>query len=196
MKKRSATGTGFASNRVILFLSVGLLVSLILTLLTFAHVTKWTSNNEAYLVRTSEMQVLALEIAEYSLTGAAGDKVSFDRLRASRDGLARRINELKLGIPAQGLPPSPAGAKDDLREVENSWLALSQVSDDVLVNRDEILSVREFISVITDLVPQLQAFSEEVVASLIDGDVSPKMMATASRQLMLAERIDKNVAGY
>ncbi|MEJ1296125.1 MAG: methyl-accepting chemotaxis protein [Candidatus Sedimenticola sp. (ex Thyasira tokunagai)] len=194
MKKRSATGTGFASNRVIVFLSVGLLVSLILALLTFAHVSKWTSNNESYLVRASAMQVIALEVTEYALTGAGGNQAAFGRLRESRDSFERLINELKRGIPAQGLPPSPAEVKKQLRTVENSWLELRQLADDVLSNKGPILSVQEFIDVITEFVPQLQALSEEVVSSLVNSGASPGQVATASRQLMLAERIDKNVS--
>ncbi len=195
MKKRSATGTGFASNRVIVFLTVGLLVSLILALLTFVHVSKWTSNNESYLMRASSMQVLALEITEYSLASAGGDQASFGRLRESRDLFERYAEELKRGIPAQGLPPSPEGVrKEELRAVENGWLELRQLTDDILSNKEAILSVQEFINVITELVPQLQALSEEVVSSLVMSGADLAQVAIATRQLMLAERIDKNVS--
>lgn len=193
MKKGSAMGTGFSSNRVIVLLSVGLLAVLVLALLTFAHVTKWTTNDEAYLVRATEMQVTALEITEYALTGAAGDQGAFPELRNSRDTFERLMGELKRGLPAAGLPPSPAEVKADLRAVENSWLELRQLADDVLSNKDSILSVREFINVITEFVPQLQALSEEVVDTLVKSNAPRNQVATASRQLMLAERIDKNV---
>ncbi|MES9854992.1 MAG: methyl-accepting chemotaxis protein [Sedimenticola sp.] len=146
-------------------------------------------------MRASSMQVLALEITEYSLASAGGDQASFGRLRESRDLFERYAEELKRGIPAQGLPPSPEGVrKEELRAVENGWLELRQLTDDILSNKEAILSVQEFINVITELVPQLQALSEEVVSSLVMSGADLAQVAIATRQLMLAERIDKNVS--
>lgn len=193
MKRRSVNREGSASNKIVVLLSVGLLATLVLALMTFVHVSRWTSNNEAYLVRSGEMRVTALEIAEYALTGAAGDQKAFAQLRASRDSFERLITEIKKGVPGMGLPPSPAAVSKQLKLADNSWLELRQNADDVLSNKEAILSVREFVNVITEFVPQLQEISQQVVSVLVKGNAAPKQISIASRQLMLAERIDKNV---
>ncbi len=193
MKKRSAARGGGSSNKTVIFLSFGLIVTLALTVLTFVHVAKWTANNEAYLVRSDEQRVEALEISEYALLAASGDQDAFGGLREHRDNFERLMSELKRGMPAKNIPPSPTEVEKDVREVENAWLELRQLADDILANKGAILSVREFINVITEFVPQLQELSQQVVDSLVAADAPPAQIAIAGGQLMLAERIDKNV---
>ena len=187
------TGGGAASNKLVVFLSIGLLVTLLATLLVFAHVSQWAANDAAYLVRTEEQRVVSQEIAKSALSAAAGEPAAFDQLRASRDKFERLMSELKQGDAAANLPPSPQPVAGQLREVENAWLELRQNADDILANREAILSVQEFIDVITEFMPQLEELSEQVVGDLVAKGAGPAQIAIASRQLMLSERIDKNV---
>lgn len=187
------TGGGAASNKLVVILSVGLLLTLLATLLTFAHVAQWATNDEAYIVRSEEQRVVSQEIAKSALSAAAGNQSAFPQLRDSRDKFERLMAELKQGDPSINLPASPEPVHDQLREVENSWLELRQNADDILSNMDAILSVQEFISVITEFMPQLQELSEQVVNDLVITNADPAQISIASRQLMLSERIDKNV---
>lgn len=187
------TGGGAASNRLVVVLSIGLLVTLLATLLAFANVAKWSANDEIYIIRSEEQRVVSQEIAKSALSAAAGNKAAFAQLRESRDKFERIMSELKQGDPAVNLPPSPGPVSGQLREVENAWLELRQNADDILSNRDAILSVQEFIGVITEFMPQLQEISEQVVNDLVTTRADPVQISIASRQLMLSERIDKNV---
>ncbi|MET0104185.1 MAG: methyl-accepting chemotaxis protein [Sedimenticola sp.] len=195
MARRSGKRAGgSAGNKFVVFLSIGLLVTIVLALLTFAHVAEWDANDEAYLLRSAEQRVISQKIAKNALSAASGDKDAFGQLRESRDSFERLIGELKRGAPRIGLPPSPAETRKDLKAMDDAWLELRQNADDILSNRDSILSVREFVNVITEFVPQLQALSQEVIDILVRQNADPAQISTASRQLMLAERIDKNVA--
>lgn len=186
-------GGGAASNKLVVILSIGLLATLLATLLAFANVAKWSANDEIYIIRSEEQRVVSQEIAKSALSAAAGNQVAFGQLRESRDKFERLMSELKQGDPAVNLPPSPAPVATQLREVENAWLELRQNADDILSNRDAILSVQEFIGVITEFMPQLQELSEQVIADLVATRADPMQISIASRQLMLSERIDKNV---
>jgi twitching motility protein PilJ len=187
------TGGGAASNKLAIVLSIGLLVTLLATLLAFANVSKWAANDEIYIIRSEEQRVVSQEIAKSALSAAAGNPAAFGQLRESRDKFERLMSELKQGDPAVDLPPSPQPVAAQLREVENAWLELRQNADDILTNRDAILSVQEFIGVITEFMPQLQELSEQVIGDLVATRAEPAQIAIASRQLMLSERIDKNV---
>jgi twitching motility protein PilJ len=187
------TGGGAASNKLVVVLSIGLLVTLLATLLAFANVAKWAANDEAYIVRSEEQRVVSQEIAKSALSAAAGNQAAFPQLRDSRDKFERLMAELKQGDPAINLPASPEPVLAQLREVENTWLELRQNADDILSNKDAILSVQEFIGVITEFMPQLQELSEQVVSDLVTNKADPAQISIASRQLMLSERIDKNV---
>jgi len=192
MKTRSARGSG-GSNKLVGLLSAGLLISIVLALVTFWHVETWDSHDEAYLLRTAELRVISQRIAKNALSAASGDQAAFAQLRSSRDSFEQLINELKRGVPRLDLPPTPSEASGDLRRMESVWLELRQNADDILSNKESILSVREFVNVIRELVPQLEALSGEVVDTLIRNNAPSQQIAIASRQLMLAERIDKNV---
>ena len=187
------TGGGAASNRLVVVLSIGLLITLLATLLAFANVAKWSANDEIYIIRSEEQRVVSQEIAKSALSAAAGSKEAFTQLRESRDKFERLMAELKQGDPTVNLPPSPAPVAAQLRAVENAWLELRQNADDILSNRDAILSVQQFIGVITEFMPQLQELTEQVVSDLVESKADPLQISIASRQLMLSERIDKNV---
>ena len=196
MKTRSAqgAGSGSGSNKIVFLASLGLLVTIVLTVLVFLHVSRSENNEDQYLLRTAEQRVVSQQIAKYALAAASGDTAAFVRLREYHDTFERLMRELKSGLPAQGLPPAPKEVGKQLKAAEDAWLELRQNADDILSNEQAILSVREYVGQITALVPQLEELSGEVVEILVHGESSPEQIAVASRQLMLAERISKNVA--
>jgi len=149
---------------------------------------------QKYLLRAAEQQVLGQKIAKFSLEALRGDEKAFASVRVFRDRFSQLLDELKHGAPAEGLPPTPEDASDELRKVENSWLELRSYADEILRNRETILSIKEFIGVISELIPQLQETSDEVVRLLVRAEAPARQVYIATRQLMLAQRIDNNVA--
>ena len=193
MKIGSGAGAG-GNPKSIVLLSIGLLVTIALALAVFVHVSKWQANDEAYLLRTAQLRVIAQQIAKGSLSAAAGDQTAFGPLKEARDGFQRLVDELKQGVPAIGLPATPAGAQPQLRAMETDWLELRQYADDILNSREAVLSVQEYIDVVTEFVPKLEQYSREVVDLMVAGGASSREIAIASNQATLVQRIDKNVA--
>ena len=193
-RSAQAAGSGSGSNKVVFLTALGLLVTIVLTILTFLHVSRSDDNEDQYLLRAAEQRVMSQQIAKFALAAASGDQAAFARLREYRDTFQRLIGELKNGIPALNLPPVPTEVGVQLKATENAWLELRQNADDILTSEQAIVSVREYISIITNLVPELQKLSQQVVDILVDGQSTKQQIDIASQQLMLAERIDKNVA--
>ncbi|BAN69759.1 twitching motility protein PilJ [endosymbiont of unidentified scaly snail isolate Monju] len=175
-------------------LTVALLVAIVATLVLFVIMERQKEFQQQYLLRGAEQQVLGQKIAKFSLEALRGNEPSFQQLQVARDQFSRLINELKNGAPGQGLPPSPEQVMGALRKVENSWLELRSYADEILRNRETILSIGEFIGVISELIPQLQETSDEVVRLLVRANAPSRQIYVATRQLMLAQRIDDNVA--
>ncbi len=114
MKKRSGrAGSGGSSSAVIWVLSLGLLASVVISILMFANIVKWASNDEAYLVRTGEQRVMAQEIAKNSISAATGNRKAFAELREARDSFELTLEELKSGVNEINLPASPEPVMDD-----------------------------------------------------------------------------------
>ena len=180
-------------NRTVLVLAVLLLITIVATIAAFIQVDKQERNQEQYLLRTTEQQVLAQKIAKFAIEAARGNDQSFSALRSSRDRFTQLMDELKNGAPAIGLPASPPEVKDTLRQVENNWLELRAHADQILTAQEGILSIDEFVAVINEFIPQLQEVSDQVVRLLVKSKAGQRQIYVAARQLMLAQRIENNV---
>ena len=196
MNRQSAQGAGSktASKTPIVVLSLGLLLSIGMLVALIVHIARQSGYEEQYQLPAGEQRVVSQRIEKSALAAASGKTEGFVQLRASRDEFERLVSELKTGVPALGVPASPPEVSNELNAMDSAWQKLRQNADDILANQQSIVSVREFVSRITGLIPKLEARSGELVAKLVDSGAAAGLVAQASEQQMLAERIDKNVS--
>jgi len=169
------------------------LATIILAIITSIKVTTWEGHEAEYSLRASEQRVVSQEIATYSLEAAAGNKQAFNQLRDSRERFARLMRELKEGDKTVRLPPSPPAMDEALDEMESKWLELVENADGILASQDAIVSVGEFIEVINEAAPQIVFQFEEIVDILVQLESPQEQIFIASKQLMLAQRIQYSV---
>jgi twitching motility protein PilJ len=191
MKRRSGKSEG--SRKSIWFLSILLGGSLVGSALVFVNVSRVEDNEKEYLARAAEQRVVSEKIAKFALSAAAGDEQAFAQLRQARDQLESLIGQLKKGDQTIGLPPVPAEVAESVRGLEDAWLELRQVADDVLASKDAITTVRQYANVVSESVPKLQDYSQEVLQILVDAKASNEQITYAAQLPMMAQRIDKNV---
>ena len=91
---RKSTGKGGGQKSVV-FLGVGLVVSIVLSIVIFIHVSQWIRYEEEYRFRAAEQRVTAERIAKNALAAASGSEGAFQDLRESRDKFERLTSELK-----------------------------------------------------------------------------------------------------
>jgi len=192
MKATVKKAAGEASRTVPILAGV-LLITIVLALLAFIHVSRQQSYQEQYVLRVAEQRVVAQELAKFALEAAQGGETAFPRLRESRDRFAQLLGELINGAPEAKLPPSPAGVAPELKALDTAWADLRANADEILTNQDAILSIGEFVGVITEFIPQLAEASDQVVRLLVQKNATRSQIYVASRQLMLAQRIENNV---
>ncbi len=197
MKSRFSRGTvgQASSNGIILLWSVLLLVSIVLALLTFVYAARQDANDEQYILRAEDQRVLVQRIAKNALVAVRGDKDGFDRLRDAREGFETLMWELKKGTKDQSLPPSPAEVQPLLNDLEKMWQKTRTSTDDILSNKQKILALRESVAVVSRQLPALRDISDKLVQTLVEKGASAKQIYTASRQMMLAQRISEAVNG-
>jgi twitching motility protein PilJ len=191
----SLTGAGgkLSSNKVITILAALVLVSLILALLTFLHTNRRAFYDERYLIRAAETQVLAQRLGKIVQSAARGELEAFKPLQSARDRYETIVWELKNGSKAEHLPASPDEVVKPLRDLENAWLELRQYLDEVLGARESILAINNFSGLISEIVPQLQEMSEELVEILVNINAPRDQISIAAEQEMLLQRIQLNV---
>ncbi len=189
-KQRAST----SSNTMITILSVLLLATIVLALLTFIHVSQRDAFDEQYLLRTAEERILAQRVAKYALAASAGDESAFGLLRNAREEFEVVLTELREGSPADGLPASPPEVSAYLEGLDGIWSSLRDDTGLILESQDEILAVKEYVAVITELLPPLQEYSDDVVRLLVQSKAPAPQVYVASNQMMLAQRIENNVS--
>jgi len=176
-------------------LAVLVVVMLGLALAVFVHTAQRDVYDEKYLLHSTEQRFLSQQIAKFALASAKGDSVAFESLDQSKQRFELLLNELENGTADNSLPPSPAEAAGALNEVKASWATLRVGTEEILANRDSILSIGEFIDVINSSVNKLLQQSDDVVQELVAQRAPPNQIYIATQQLMLAQRISDNARG-
>jgi twitching motility protein PilJ len=191
---KSTAKSAARANRSIPLLTTLVLITVVAAIVAFGALSRLEKQGEQYLARVSEQQVLGQKIAKYALEAAAGDPASFDSLRVNRDRFITLMEEIRHGALEAGLPAAPDAMAEPLREVENRWLVLRAHVDEILLNQNAILSIREYVDVINKAIPRLQQRAEEVVRILVRTKAGEQQVYVATRQLMLAQRLRDNVS--
>lgn len=184
---------GFSSGTTILW-SVLLLVSLVLALFSFIHITRQDSNDAQYMERAAEQRVLARRIALDTTAALNGDEAAFDRLTEAREKFETTLWELNKGTKDQSLPPSPHQTQTELSKVETAWVGLRKYADGVLSSKKPLVTLHSSVEKINQLIPELVESSESVIEALRSQPVETQQLYVATRQLMLAQRIRDNVS--
>ena len=177
------------TNRLLVALGVLLLVAIALAFASFLHNERWKSFNERFLLEAVEQQTLVPQMANDASEAALGEAAAFERLRRKTNAFERGLKVLKGGNPDAGLPPSPPEVGDQLREVENAWLAMREVADELLSSRDEITGVRDLAEATRALLPELGAAMAGATELMVEREASSAAVFVAAQQSVLLERM-------
>lgn len=180
-------------NRLVAVLVLLVVALLAAALVVFNHLSTRQSDSATYLNITAEQRVLAQQIANYTLEAGRGKADAFTKLRGARDRFDTLLEALKQGSDELGIPPSPQDTTDALLIAENLWLNLREKADQVLVAEDDILRIRANIASVNELAEPLQETANQVVQVLAQAGSDSEQIYVASRQLLLAQRIQNSV---
>jgi twitching motility protein PilJ len=181
-----------SSKNTVLFGGLSL-AAIILAIITSIKVTTWERQEAEYSLRASEQRVVSQEIATYSLEASSGNKQAFGQLKDSRERFERLLSEIRGGDETARLPAAPESMKPVLGDMESAWFELSENADGILRSQDAIVSVGEFIEIINETAPEVVAQFEEIVDILVQLEVPQEQIFIASKQLLLAQRIQHSV---
>jgi twitching motility protein PilJ len=177
-------------------LLVLLIASLLLTFGAFFYTTQQEANDRQYITTAAQQQLLSQRLATYAIESAAGRVDAFDELQRLRDEFDVALSRLKNGDPAAGLPPAGHQSEalaEQLTKVEERWGEFRGNVDVILTGQEAITSVTEFVGIVNEFIPQLLAYSDEVVGALVKTNAKPQQIYIAARQLMLTQRIENNL---
>ncbi|WP_077277399.1 methyl-accepting chemotaxis protein [Thioalkalivibrio denitrificans] len=195
MKGTTTDGLKLGFNRTFTIL-VGLLILFMLaTVVAFVYYTVQVGHNRDHVAIAADQRLTSQRIATFALESAAGNQAAFPQLRNLRDQFDRALQQLQAGDPATGLPAAPEDVVGDLDRVAAAWSEYRGNINSIIDGQDAVLAVSEYFEVITESIPELMALSDEVVESLVAANAAPEQIYIASRQLMLAQRVQHSLTG-
>ena len=184
-----SVGTG----RQLGFLGGLLLILIILMAVNFGYVARQQNFVNQYLDHSGELRIVSQSLAKDAADAVTGSAESFRLLNDDRAEFARRLGLLRAGDPKTGLPPSPTLVAPELAQVENVWKEVSAAADIIVSRWEVITSLHDVAQTLDATIPDLQALSQGVVDDLVQARAPQAQIAHASRQVLLLERIVRNV---
>ena len=186
---RVKASTGGSGNRTVVLLAVLILVAIVLAFASFLHNEYWLDINERLLLRAVEQQALVQQVTSDAVGAARADEAAFGRLQRATADFAAGLSVLKDGEPSEGLPVPPEEIKGLLRDVESSWLALREVTDELYASREAIFGVRDLAQATGALLPELQEAAQGVAAQMADKKLPQSAVLVAADQSVYLERM-------
>ncbi len=181
------------SQKRTMYLIAALVLSLGAMVGVFWYVGIEAGYDKEYMGYTGEQQVLSQQIAKYALEASSGRETAFAQLSKYRDRFEQTLASERNGNAATRLPPSGSSVSDELLAVANAWKAFRNNVDAVIAGQATVAVVAEAGRVINSLMPKLQAYDQQVVETLLNGNASRSEINLATRQLMLSQRIVNNI---
>jgi len=181
------------STRALGFFAAGILVAIFTMLYLFNDARFHERNIKTYASLLNEQKLLSQQVANHSLEASLGNADAFVKLKRVRARFINLLQQLKSGNPETGLPPLPEELQGPLGKVDKSWSAVDENVRVILDARESIETVRDFVQVINESLPELLVLSDDVVKILIKKKAPRKDIALASRQLALIQSVQNSL---
>jgi len=194
MKGSSSDGglkLGF--NRSFTIMGGMLIIFMLLTVVAFVYYTVQLGYNRDQVATAAEQRLTSQRIATFALESAAGNDAAFGQLRELRDEFDRSLSALQAGNAETGTPAVPVEVSAELAAVESAWNNYRSNLNNIIEGRDAVLATAEYVAAISDSIPELMVLSDDVVQSLIGAGVDNRQVYVATRQMMLAQRVQNNL---
>ncbi len=190
MKISGFKGTG---NIVITLSSVSLLIFLALMAYAFIFVATEREHDSQYLSLVAEQQLRTQRVAINALSAGQGSIAAFAELKAQAAKIDQIMDLFRKGDPSTGMTGTPAEVMPVFQRVDKSWKEARESVDSILSGRVAVSNVKGFVDQVNEYIPQLMSASEKVVSVLVNKKAPNNLIFLASRQLMLAQRVENNL---
>ncbi|MFW5454563.1 methyl-accepting chemotaxis protein [Thioalkalivibrio sulfidiphilus] len=191
----SDSGLKLGINRTFAILGGLLIIFMLLTVVAFVYYTVQLAQNRSHVAEAAEQRLTSQRIATFALESAAGNDAAFTQLQQLRDEFDRSLSALQAGNPRTGVPAVPEEIASELAAVETAWAVYRANIDSIIGGREAVLATSEYFNVINESIPELIVLSDDVVQSLIAARAEPRQIYIATRQMMLAQRVQNNLVG-
>jgi len=175
---------------------VGLLVILLaFVAVTFYLITKDSRNEQEWIRLATDLQVQSQQLAKSAGDAVNGNGLAFFELGDARSAIAGSMVALNEGNAVKSLPPLPDALSKSLSDLDKSWGRMSVNATNILERENLVLELATASTEFLNIIPEIQSLTESALRDLTRGGTSNQQIFAASRQLILSERILRNLEG-
>jgi twitching motility protein PilJ len=188
-----ASSIKHGTSKTVVILSALLVLFILVMVGSFVYTAIQDNYDKEYIALSAQKRLLSQRLATYALEAAGGKEQAFVFLKKLRDDFDNSLKKVQGGNPETGLPPAPDAVRPEFDALATEWVKYRNQINTILNGQDTISEVSEYVTYINDFIPQLLAFSDEVVGLYVKSNTAPDQVYIASRQLMLTQRIENNL---
>ncbi|KGI78628.1 methyl-accepting chemotaxis protein [Oleiagrimonas soli] len=190
----STTTGGSGKERSNIGVIILLALMIIIAAGNFYLLNRKNSEERQAVALTTQIQVLSQQTAKYALESSSGNIDSFKELQSTRNAIDVDVQHLLKGDAQSDLPAYGENAitSRQVKSLSNAWSQLDGDISKILSNRGLVVDSSQKASTFTQQMPVLNSSMEQVV-NILQQNGSSSQTYTASRQLVLADRMMRRV---
>ncbi len=189
----SQRSQGSVAKALVLFVLVAIAIALIGTV--FMIQAQQSSHDKAFLGLVGELRQDSLSLVTDAIEAGRGQPEAFARLRATRERIESAVNSLSQGDALSGVVGGAGGGLDvALNDLGVSWQRTRDHADRILRGSDAVESANDLVAAIEESIPEIQIRADDVAVALIQSGAAANEVYIATRQLLLLQRLENNVA--
>ena len=182
-QKMTTTTTGLTTQKSHgLYAMVGLLVVLLaFVAVTFYLITRDSRNEQEWIRLATDLQVQSQQLAKSSSDAVEGITNAFLELGDSRSAIEETMEALKQGDTLKSLPPLPELMSSSVNELGEIWNRMSENASSILDREDQVLKLAGTSADFINIIPEIQAETDNVVRDLTQNDATIDYTAADSQ---------------
>jgi twitching motility protein PilJ len=175
-------------------LVVLLIISILFAVADFGFLTYYASQDAKASALVTKIQVLSQQLSKVANDAAGGNTFAFKSLEQTRNSIDEFLTKLEKGDSSTGMQGyADSGASAQISELDKAWAPLNLNATKILDGKEQVLSTAQTAGEFNDKIPGMNSRMEEVVKILAERNGSPLQVQIASRELLLADRMQRRV---
>ncbi|MGH8040996.1 MAG: methyl-accepting chemotaxis protein [Rudaea sp.] len=176
-------------------LVVLLIVAILVAVLDFGWLTYNASQDAKASALVTKIQVLSQQLSTVANAAAGGNIDAFKSLEQTRNTIDDMINKLSKGDKTTGMHgyASEAGVAGEIKDLDKAWQPLNTNATKILDSKEQVLNTAAVAADFNSKMPVLNSRMDEVVKILTDKSGSPSQVMISSREMLLADRMQRRV---
>ncbi len=176
-------------------LVVLLIAAILVAVIDFGWLTYNASQDAKASALVTKVQVLSQQLSTVANAAAGGNIDAFKSLEATRNTIDDLLNKLSKGDKNTGMRGygEVSGVAKEISDLDKAWQPLNTSATKILDSKEQVLNTAQVAADFNSKMPVLNSRMDEVVKILTDKNGSPSQVMISSREMLLADRMQRRV---